>query len=315
MNGLFPGLPQASAHAAHVDTLIGGFTILILFLAGPVIVLMFAFSIRYRRGKEVNREHAPDRNVALEVSWAVVPFLLILGFFVIAARMFFYIHEPPAGALPISVVAKQWMWKFEHPDGQAEINMLHVPVGQPVHLTMTSQDVIHSLYLPALRLKQDVLPGRYTDLWFTADRPGTYHLFCAEYCGTDHAVMGGGFVVMAQGDYARWLANQASGGSLATQGATLYRRLGCGACHDAGATVRAPSLDGLYQSTVTLSDGRRVTADDQYLRVSILDPNAALVAGYPAIMPTYRGTIGEDEAIKLVAHIREMKPVPQGQGQ
>lgn len=312
MMGVFPGLAQASTHAAHLDLLIAGFTVLEVMLAGPVILLMFAFAVRYRRGKDVNREHAPDRNVALEVSWAVVPFILILAFFVVAARMFFTIHQPPAGALPISVVAKQWMWKFAHPGGQGEIDMLHVPAGQAIHLTMTSQDVIHSLYIPALRLKQDVLPGRYTDLWFTADRPGTYHLFCAEYCGTDHAVMGGGFVVMTQADYARWLASQASGGALATQGAALYRRLGCGACHDLGATVRAPQLGGLYGSTVTLSGGRRVTADEQYLRTSILDPNAAIVGGYAAIMPTYRGTIGEEEAMKLVAYIRETRTVPGG---
>lgn len=311
LSGLFPGLPQASAHAAQVDTLIGAFTLLILFLAGPVIVLMFAFGIRYRRGKAVNREHAPNRNVALEVSWTVVPFVLILGFFIVAARMFFAIHEPPPGAMQISVVAKQWMWKFQHPEGQSEINSLHVPTGVPVHVTMTSQDVIHSLYIPALRLKQDVLPGRYTDLWFNADRIGTYHLFCAEFCGTDHATMGGGFVVMTPSAYARWLANQASGGSLANAGAALYRRLGCGSCHDTGGSVRAPSLNGLYGSVVTLADGTKVAADDQYLRDAILNPNQQVAAGYPAIMPTYRGAIGEDDAIKLVAYLRQLKNVPQ----
>jgi cytochrome c oxidase subunit 2 len=311
LSGLFPGLPEASAHAAHVDTLIGAFTLLILLLAGPVIVLIFAFGIRYRRGKTVNREHAPNRNVALEVAWTIVPFVLILGFFVVAAKMFFAIHEPPPGAMQISVVAKQWMWKFQHPEGQSEIDMLHVPAGVPVHLTMTSQDVIHSLYIPSLRLKQDVLPGRYTDLWFNADRPGTYHLFCAEYCGTDHAVMGGGFIVMTPSAYSRWLAIQVSGGSLASAGAVLYRRLGCGACHDAGATVRAPSLSGLYRSIVTLADGTKVVANDQYLRDAILDPNAQVAAGYPPIMPTYRGAIGEEEAVKLVAHLRQLKNVPE----
>lgn len=311
LSGLWPGLPEASTYAAHVDTLIGAFTLLILCLAGPVIVLIFAFAIRYRRGKEVNRDHAPNRNVALEVSWTVVPFLLILGFFVVAAKMFFAIHEPPRDAMQISVVAKQWMWKFQHPEGQSEINFLHVPTGVPVHLTMTSQDVIHSLYIPALRLKQDVLPGRYTDLWFNADRPGTYHLFCAQFCGTDHAAMGGGFVVMSPSAYSRWLDSHASGGSLANAGAILYRRLGCGACHNAGATVRAPSLDGLYGSVVTLDDGQKVAADDQYLRDAVLDPNKQVAAGYKPIMPTYRGAIGEAEAIALVAHIRQLRNVPE----
>jgi cytochrome c oxidase subunit 2 len=304
VSGLFPFAPAASAHAAHVDVLIGAFSLLVLLLAGPVIILIFAFAIRFRRGKQVNRTPRPDRNVALEVSWSVIPFVLILGFFVVGARMYFTLNEPPADTLAVSVVAKQWMWKFQHPEGQAEINRLHLPVGQPVRLTMTSQDVIHSLYIPALRLKQDVLPGRYTELWFTADRPGTYHLFCAEFCGTDHAVMGGGFVAMKPGDYARWLARQASGGALAVQGGALYARLGCGACHDAGAAVRAPDLDGLHGSSVTLADGSRIAADDQYLRDAILDPNAQVTAGYRAIMPTYRGVISEAEAMKLVAYLR-----------
>lgn len=314
MIGLFPFTAAASAHARHVDVLIGAFGALVLVLAGPVIVLIFAFAIRYRRGKQVNRTPREDRNVALEVSWSVIPFLLILGFFAIAARMYANLREPPADALAISVVAKQWMWKFQHPEGQAEINMLHLPVGQPVRLTMTSQDVIHSLYIPALRLKQDVLPGRYTELWFTADRPGTYRLLCAEFCGTDHAVMGGGFVAMTPGDYARWLAGQASQGGLAVQGGALYARLGCGACHGAHAAVRAPPLEGLYGSTVTLTDGSRVKADEQYLRDAILDPNIQRVAGYPAIMPTYRGVIGEAEAMKLVAYLRTQVSVPAETG-
>ncbi|MCM8732366.1 cytochrome c oxidase subunit II [Hephaestia sp. GCM10023244] len=303
-------LPEAWAHAAHVDQLIGAFSVLILLLAGPVIVLMFAFGVRYRRGKQVNREHAPNRNVALEVSWTILPFLLILGFFIVSAKMFFTIHEPPADAMSISVVAKQWMWKFQHPEGQAEIDTLHIPAGQPVKLTMTSQDVIHSLYIPALRLKQDVLPGRYTQLWFTADRPGTYHLFCSQFCGLDHAMMGGTFVVLPPGAYARWLAAQASGGSLASAGADLYRRLGCGACHRPDAAASAPRLVGLHGSTVTLASGQRVIADDQYLRDSILDPNAQETVGYKPIMPTYRGVIGEEEAMQLVAYIRSLKSVP-----
>lgn len=314
MSGLLPFTPAASAHAAHVDLLIGAFGLLAALLAGPVIVLIFAFAIRYRRGKIATRTRRADRNVALEVSWSLIPFLLIVGFFAIAARMYFTLREPPRQAMAISVVAKQWMWKFQHPEGQAEINRLHVPIGRPVRLTMTSQDVIHSLYIPALRLKQDVLPGRYTELWFTATRPGTYHLFCAEFCGTDHAVMGGGFVAQRPADYARWLARGASGGSLAVQGGALYARLGCGACHDAGASVRAPALKGLYGSRVTLTDGRELRADDQYLRDAILDPNAHIVAGYRAIMPTYRSVIDEADAIKLVAYLRDQASVPGGQG-
>lgn len=314
MSGLFPFAPAASSHAAHADVLIGAFSLLALLLAGPVIVLIFAFAIRYRRGKEVNRTMIGGREAGLEVAWSVMPFLLILGFFAVAARMYFGLREPPPGAIAITVVAKQWMWKFQHPEGQAEINMLHVPINQPVRLTMTSQDVIHSLYIPALRIKQDLVPGRYTELWFNADRPGTYHLFCAEFCGTDHATMGGGFVAMSPSDYARWLAAQASGGGLAVQGGRLYVRLGCGACHDEGAAVHAPPLKGLYGSDVTLSGGETVRADDQYMRDAILDPNAQIVAGYRAIMPTYRGVIGEAEAMKLVAYLRSLATVPMRQG-
>ena len=314
MSGLFPFTPAASQHAGHIDLLIGAFSLLVLLLAGPVFILIFAFAIRYRRGKKVDRSLNQGRNVWLEVSWSVIPFLLILAFFAIAARIYIHLREPPAGALPVSVVARQWMWKFQHPQGQAEINMLHVPTGQPIRLTMTSQDVIHSLYIPALRIKQDVLPGRYTDLWFTADRPGTYHLFCAEFCGTDHAVMGGSFVAMPPGDYATWLAGQTSNASLAVQGGTLYARLGCGACHGGGAAVRAPSLKGLYGATVTLTDGQSVRADDQYLRDAILEPNKQQVAGYPPIMPTYRGVVDEAQAMALVAWLRTQRQVPEGQG-
>lgn len=303
-------LPEASAHAHRVDLLFGGFSVLILFLAGPVFILIVAFAIRYRRGKQANREHAPNRSVALEVSWTIIPFLLIIGFFIVSARMFFALHAPPPNAMTISVVAKQWMWKFQHAEGQAEINTLHVPIGQPVRLTMTSQDVIHSLYVPVLRLKQDVLPGRYTEIWFNATRPGVYHLFCAEYCGLDHARMGGSFIALKPSDYARWLATQASGGSLAADGGDLYRRLGCGACHGADAAARAPSLEGLYGSVVTLADGSKVAAGDQYLRDAILDPNAQLVAGFTPTMPTYRGAIGEEGAIKLTAYIRTLQNVP-----
>ena len=305
-------LAEASAHAHRVDLLFGAFSLLILLLAGPVFILIVGFAIRYRRGKKANREHAPNRNVALEVSWTIIPFLLIIGFFIVSARLFFAMHQPPPDAMAVSVVAKQWMWKFQHAEGQAEINTLHVPIGQPVRLTMTSQDVIHSLYVPALRLKQDVLPGRYTELWFNATRPGVYHLFCAEYCGLDHSGMGGSFVAMKPGDYARWLANQASGGSLAVEGGNLYRRLGCGACHGAGSTMRAPPLDGLYGSVVTLADGSEVTAGDQYIRDAVLDPNAQVVAGYRPVMPAYRGAIGEEEAIKLAAYIRTLNNVPRG---
>ena len=301
-------LPAASAHAHAVDRLTLAFAALVLLLSVPVFLAIFGFAVRYRRGREVNRSHAPDRNVWLEVSWSVIPFLLILGFFVVSTAMYAALRRPPPNALAIDVVARQWMWKFQHPGGQAEINGLHVPTGQPVVLTMTSQDVIHSLYVPALRIKQDVLPGRYTRLWFSADRPGTYHLFCAQFCGTDHAVMGGGFTALAPDAYGRWLDTQASGGALAVQGGNLYRRLGCGTCH-ARAEI-APPLAGLAGSQVRLADGRSVLADDDYLRRAILSPETTRVAGFRPIMPRYGPLIVEEDAMKLIAYLRNLRAEP-----
>jgi cytochrome c oxidase subunit 2 len=297
---------QASAYSGEVDRLVLGFTVLIVLLSAPVFILMFIFAVKYRRGRVANRKHPANRNVWLEVSWSIIPFVLILGFYVWATRLFFDIHHAPAGALEIRVIAKQWMWKFQHPGGQAEIDELHVPVGETVKLTMASQDVIHSLYIPALRLKQDVVPGRYTTLWFTADKPGTYPLRCAEFCGVDHSTMGGQFFVMSATDYARWLDLSAVDQSLATQGAALFRERGCSGCHGPAATVHAPRLEGLFNSPVPLQSGEVVTADEQYIRDSILLPQSQIAAGYPAIMPTFQNILSEEDVLKLVAYIKSL---------
>lgn len=305
MNGfaaLWPG--RASAYGASVDELLLCFLVLCALLAAPVFVLITVFAVKYRRGKPADRMHKANQNVGLEISWSLVPFLLLLGFYVWATWLFFDLHEAPAASLGIDVVAKQWMWKFQHPGGQREINELHVPVGEPVKLTMASEDVIHSLYIPALRIKQDLVPGRYTSLWFTADRAGTYRLACAEFCGTDHSMMGGKFVAMAPADYAAWLEKSDVDGSLAQKGAALFRSRGCSGCHDPAATVHAPNLDGLYGRPVPLADGSVVTADDQYLRDSILLPQSQIAAGYPAIMPTFQNLLSEEEVMELVAYIK-----------
>ncbi|MBZ6075705.1 cytochrome c oxidase subunit II [Microvirga puerhi] len=298
---------QASAHASAVDILLYGFTGLIFALSVPVFILIIVFAVRYRRGRKVNRRHQVNRNALLEVSWSVIPFLLILCFFFWSAWLFFDLKHPPASALEIDVVAKRWMWKFQHPGGQGEIDELHVPVGEPVKLTMISQDVIHSLYMPALRLKQDVLPGRYTTMWFQADKPGIYRLTCAEFCGTNHSLMGGHFVVMAQQDYARWLQESGVDQTLAAQGETLFRTYGCSGCHSPAATVHAPSLDGLYGRPVALQGGETIIADEQYIRDSILLPQQQMAAGYPSIMPTFKNVLGEDDLTKIVAYIKSLK--------
>jgi cytochrome c oxidase subunit 2 len=298
--------PEASLHALRVDQLFIAFSALIVALAAPVFILLAVFSIRYRHGRKVDRTHAPSHGVLVETGWTVIPFLLTLGFFAYSSWLFFRAGQPPPDALTIDVVAKQWMWKFEHPGGQREIDELHVPAGEPVKLVMTSQDVIHSLFLPALRLKQDVLPGRYTSLWFKADRPGTYALRCTQFCGFDHALMGGRFIVMRPGDYAHWLQQAGTDGALAQQGFQLFRKLGCSGCHGPDSSRRAPKLEGVFGRPTPLDGGRVVIADEQYLRDSILYPAKDVAAGYAPIMPTSSGQVSESDLVRLVAYLKSI---------
>lgn len=307
MNGSLPLWPdQASAYSGEIDLFVTAFTVLIVALSAPVFILIVVFAVKYRRGRSVDRKHPQNRNVWLEVSWSIVPFLALIGFFVWSTDLFARLYHPPKNALQIDVVAKQWMWKFQHPEGQAEINELHVPMGEPVRLLMASQDVIHSLYIPALRLKQDVVPGRYTTLWFSADKPGTYRFTCAEFCGADHSVMGGSFVVQTPTDYARWLQQSTTDQSLAAQGAALFRAHGCSGCHGPASTVKAPPLEGLFGRPVALQDGTTVIADEKYIRDSILLPQAQIAAGYPPIMPTFENVLSEEDVLKIVAYIKSL---------
>jgi cytochrome c oxidase subunit 2 len=234
----------------------------------------------------------------------VIPLLLFIVIFVWAARDFMALYTPPADALPVYVVARQWMWKLQHRGGRREINELHVPLGQPVRLVMTSQDAIHSFYVPAFRLKQDVLPGRYTSLWFTATQAGEFRLFCAEYCGSQHSQMIGRVVVMQPADYARWTAEGTPSPSLAQYGFARFRELGCSGCHAAGSTVHAPSLRGLLGREVHLQDGRAIVADENYIRDSILLPKKDVVAGFEPVMPSFAGQVSEEDIQALVAYIR-----------
>lgn len=298
----------ASPYAVSVDHLVFAFTALVVVLAGPVFLLTFAFAVKYRRTKDVNRQHAPDRNVWLEVSWAAIPFVLVLAFYTRATFLFVELDRPTPGALTINVTAKQWMWKMQHPGGQREIDELHVPVGETIRLVMTSEDVIHSFYLPALRIKRDVVPGRYSTLSFTADRAGSYRLSCAEFCGADHSLMGGRIEVMEPGAYGRWLEASNVDHSLAQEGAALFRRFGCSGCHGESSTVKAPALGGLYGRPVALDGGGTIVADEQYIRDSILLPGKQVTAGYPNIMPTFANVVGEDDLVRLVAYIKSLKP-------
>ncbi|PXV55845.1 cytochrome c oxidase subunit 2 [Dyella jiangningensis] len=302
-------LPQASSLAPGIDALFNAMLALSAAVALAVFAAMLVFCVRYRRGSAADRSLSPSRSLGIELTWTLVPLALFMGLFGWSIGLWQRLQTPPADATVIYVVAKQWMWKTQHPNGQREIDALHVPLGQPVRLVMTSEDVIHSFYVPAFRVKQDVLPGRYTQLWFTATRPGRFPLFCAEFCGTDHAVMRGDIVVMPSAQYAQWLQQHASQ-TLATRGGELFRQLGCSGCHGSQSTVHAPDLMGLYGHTVALSDGSRVIADDRYLHDSIMLPSLQIVAGYAPIMPSYQGRIGEEDVLALLAYIKSTTPEP-----
>jgi cytochrome c oxidase subunit 2 len=227
------------------------------------------------------------------------------------ARAYFYLYRPPADAIEYFAVGKQWMWKFQHPEGQREINELHVPSGRPVKITVTSEDVIHSLYIPAFRTKIDAIPGRYQELWFEPTTPGTYHLFCAEYCGTNHSGMIGSVVVMEPQDYQAWLSGAAEG-SLADRGAALFQQLACNTCHIESGQGRGPSLANIWGTTVELSDGSTAVVDEVYVRESILNSQAKVVRGFQPLMPTFQGLISEEGLVALVEYIRSLSPTSSG---
>ena len=300
----------ASANATQADHIIISFTLLTLVLTGPIFIAITYFAFRYRRGRVVNRANTESRSVAIELSWMIIPFVLSLIFFYWAAQLFDTNVNPPGGAMQVDAVAKQWMWKFQHQGGQAEINDLHVPLGQPILIRMISQDVIHGLYIPALRVQMETLPGRYTQLWFDADRAGKYHLFCSEYCGTDHSVMGGDLYVMKPADYAAWLADQHNSISLAAAGKTLFASYGCTGCHAGHSTVRAPALADLYGSPVPMRAGGTVLADDDYIRNKILYPDRQPIAGYRQVMPGFDGRIPETDLMRLIAYVKTLDTEP-----
>ena len=288
--------------------------IYLLLVAGVMTTLIFlavfVFAVKYRRRPGVDA-HQIEGSTPLEIAWSVIPFGVMLTFFIWGAVIYFQERTPPADATEVYVVAKQWMWKVEHMEGQREINELHVPVGQNVKLIMTSQDVIHSFFIPAFRLKQDVLPGRYTTLWFKATKPGHYHLFCAEYCGTMHSGMGGDIVVMEPQEYAQWLAS-GTAAPLQETGKELFSSLGCSTCHRSDVQGRGPRLAGIYNKPVLLEDGRTVTADDDYLRESILNPTAKIVSGFRPVMPTFQGIVSEEQLNALVAYVKSLNAASPG---
>jgi cytochrome c oxidase subunit 2 len=304
----FPLFPdQASTIASGVDAVYFLLTGLSLLFAVIVLFFILFFAIKYRRGSTADRSGLVFESRTLEFVWSFVPLVLALAVFVIQATAYFNLYRPPIDALEIYVVGRQWMWKAQHPEGQDEINELHVPMNRPVRLIMTSQDVIHSFYIPAFRVKQDVLPGRYTSIWFEATQPGTYHLFCTEFCGTDHAEMGGSVIVLPEAEYQQWLTGDSGNVPLAEAGEALFLQLGCATCHQSDEQGRGPSLVGVFGQEVELEGGQTVTADEEYLRESIVNPRAKIVAGYPAIMPTYQGQISDEGLQQIVAYLKSLE--------
>lgn len=292
--------------APRVDNLYFFLISVSAFFAVLVTVLVVIFAIKYRRQHKDEVGAPIHGSLLLELVWTGIPFVLAMVMFVWGASVYFAIARPPAETLDIYAVGKQWMWKFQHREGQREINMLHVPVGTPVRLIITSEDVLHDVYLPAFRVKMDAIPGRYTQLWFNATKVGTYHLFCAEYCGTKHSGMIGSVVVMPPEEYQAWLGGGASDGTLAQRGEKLFTQLACVTCHAGGDTQRGPVLNGLFGSSVKLASGETVTADAGYIRESILNPTAKIVAGFPPIMPTFQGQVTEEQLLALTEYIKAL---------
>jgi len=264
------------------------------------------FSIRYRRERNPVATQI-EGSTLLEATWTIIPLAIFLVTFVWGAVLYFRIYNPPTNAMNIYVVGKQWMWKAEHPGGQHEINALHVPMGQPVQLTMISQDVFHSFSVPDFRIKREVIPGRYSTVWFEATQVGTYHVFCTQYCGTQHSGMVGTVTVLTQDDYKKWLQQSTSGMSLAQNGERLFASMGCNSCHSGNAAARGPNLAGVYGAKLTLTDGSQMLVNDAYLRDAILNPSQHVTAGFAPIMPTYQGQISEDGLIDLVEYIKNMQ--------
>ncbi|RMD89028.1 MAG: cytochrome c oxidase subunit II [Calditrichaeota bacterium] len=298
---------RASNFAGQIDLLFWVLVALSVFFALLIFVMVFIFAVGYRRKSADEIPKQIPGMLTLELAWSIIPLGLALFVFGWGAKVFFDIFTPPAhDALEIFVVGKQWMWHLQHPNGKREINELHLPVGQPIKLTMASEDVIHSFFIPAFRVKMDVVPGRYTSLWFTPTKVGEYHLFCAEYCGTGHSRMVGRVVVMDPGEYEKWLGGAVSEKPLTTIGEEKFLQLGCISCHSGKKGARGPDLRGMFGKTVKLQNGQTVVFDEAYIRESILTPKAKVVAGFRPVMPTFQGLITETDILALVAYIKSL---------
>jgi cytochrome c oxidase subunit 2 len=307
MSSEFDLLPErASTFAWQVDALYIVLVVLTAIFTVGICLAILYLAVKYRRRSEDERPKPIHGSILLELSWSIIPLIMAIGVFAVGADIYFRMYRSPADPIDIYVVGKQWMWKVQHPEGKREINELHVPLGQPVQLTMASEDVIHSFYIPAFRTKKDVVPGRYTTLWFEATRLGEYHLFCAEYCGTQHSTMIGTVYVMEPEDYQEWLGGGVSGETMAEAGERQFQQLGCATCHKSESIGRGPTLVGLFGEPVELASGEEIRVDESYLRESILAPATKLVKGYSPIMPTFQGQISEETLLQLITYIKSL---------
>lgn len=309
MQSWVPFVPEsASTMSWKVDALyfyLSGVTLFFTLLISTIVVF---FVIRYRRRTpyEIPRPIAGSHK--LETLWTVIPFIIAMTIFGWSAKVYFEQYAPPQNAIEIYVVGKQWMWKIQHSTGQREINELHVPVGKKIKLIMTTEDVIHDFFVPAFRMKTDVVPGKYTTQWFEATKPGKYHLFCAEYCGMNHSGMIGSIVVMESREFDNWLSGNTGNTSPAVAGQQLYQTLGCVSCHGAtGEGGRGPALAGLFGKNTQLVGGQQIVADEAYIRESIMNPQAKLVDGFGPIMPTFQGQVTEDQLVQILAYMKSLQ--------
>ena len=305
---LFP--PNASTVATEMDLLYFFIVAVCAFFAVLVTALIIGFTIKFKRTHPDAVGADIHGSLALELGWTFIPFVLAMVMFAWGASLFFRLATPPANAMEVFVVGKQWMWKVQHPEGVREINELHVPIGRPVRITLGSEDVLHDYSLPAFRVKMDAVPGKLTTLWFEATKLGTFPIFCAEYCGTKHSGMIGQVTVMTPQDYEAWLAGGRSTGTAVQNGERLFSDLACITCHKTDSTGRGPSLLGVFGSTVDLADGRKVVADENYLRESVMNSQAKIVKGYQGIMPAFQGMVSEENLMQLIAYIKTLKPAP-----
>ena len=303
---IFPD--QASTFAKDVDALYFFIFAVSAFFALVVAVAVIYFGVRYHKTHDGEIGARIEGNLPLELLWSVIPTIIAMVMFGWGASVFYHLRRPPAEAMQIYAVGKQWMWKFQHLEGQREINELHIPAGRPIKITVGSEDVLHSLYFPAFRTKIDAIPGRYMEMWFEAQTPGTYHIFCTEYCGTNHAGMIGSVTVLEPSQYQAWLQGGGMEGTLAQRGARLFNDLACSTCHLDTGQGRGPSLKDIVGKTETLQDGSSVIVDEGYLRESILNSQAKIVKGFQPLMPTFQGLISEENLVALIEHVKSMSP-------